>query len=191
MVRKESKVRAIRLPMEIDRALRGAAAEKRVSVNALGSEILIKFVERDRMMEKIGDISMSSSLFKAMLDKISELDIEAIAKESSSDFIKEALLAWYGAVNLNTLLSLMSMASRYGHRIIDMETRIVGKQQIIMLHHDFGEKWSKFLAVYWGNAIEMVLHVKPQVEIGSSFASLTFPASIVKVVGGGLSQALR
>ena len=134
---------------------------------------------------------MSSSLFKAMLDKISELDIEAIAKESSSDFIKEALLAWYGAVNLNTLLSLMSMASRYGHRIIDMETRIVGKQQIIMLHHDFGEKWSKFLTVYWGNAIEMVLHVKPQVEIWSSFASLTFPASIVKVVGGELSQALR
>jgi hypothetical protein len=186
MVRKESTVRAIRLPMEVDRALQSAAAEKRVSVNALGSEILVKFVERDWMMEKFGDISMSSSLFKAMLDKISESDIEIIARENAAEFIKEALLAWYGAANLNTLLSMMSMVSRYGHRVIDMETRIVGKQQILLLHHDFGDKWSKFLAAYWGSGIEIVLHVKPQVEVGSSFVSLGIPASNLKVAGNYL-----
>jgi hypothetical protein len=81
---------------------------------------------------------------------------------------------------------MMSMVSRYGHRIIDMETRIVGRQQILLLHHDFGEKWSKFLAAYWGNGVEIVLHVKPQVEIGSSFASLSFPISNLKVSGSYL-----
>jgi hypothetical protein len=138
---------------EVEHILENDAKSKKISVGTLLSSLLTKYAEWDRFTEKYGFVSMPREFLKLMLETV---DI---------DKLKDAVATYYGTAgpsefltfrskraDKETVLEHISAACKYAASAeCDLGTH--GKDQILIIHHDLGHKWSEILALVWAEGL--------------------------------------
>lgn len=160
--RKKTVLRTIRISEELDRLIQKDAKEKRTSVNAMVAGMLEKYAEWDRFTAKYGFVSCSQDLFRSLLASSVEEELVKNAKHLGDRQPKEFLYLWFKKLDSDGLQRFLSLISKYATSYqYDME--IEGRTLIFNAHHDYGEKWSKFLESFFGQAARGFGYV-PQLE---------------------------
>ena len=171
----KTQVRAIRIPTELGLILEKDAHSQRISVNALVTNILKKYGEFDRLAEKFEFVSMPQKTFSTLIRELDDDKIEKCAREIGSTVPKEIMRFWFNELNLESFMKFMSLYSRH-YRLAKSEIKIDYSSYTIMLHHNMGIKWSKYLRYFLDEAIRQVLGAIPKFEISDGLVVIRFSA---------------
>lgn len=175
-VRKKSEVRAIRIPTELGAVLEKESDVQGISVNALITLILKKYAEFDRLSEKFEYVTVSQKKFSLIIHELDDSKIERVGRDAGGTVPKEVILFWFNELSLNTFLRYVSIFSRY-YKLATCEIQINGGHHTIMLRHDLGPKWSKFLRYYFEEAARQILDVVPRFEVNEDLVIMRFNAN--------------
>lgn len=138
---------------DLDDILHKDVGTKKIGVNTLVSSILTKYSEWDRFAEKYSFMYLSREFFNIVLQTV---DVEKL-KRISEDFYgiggpKEFLTFRSKRINIETALEHISAACKYAGAA-ECDIALQGKEYILTIHHDLGQKWSEYLAFIWGEGL--------------------------------------
>jgi hypothetical protein len=168
-----TEVRAIRIPKSMGAVLETEARAREVSVNALITEILKKFVEFDRHTNKFEYISISREAFETIVGKLDDQDALKAGNDVGERIPKEITQFWFKALNLETFLSFLSNFSKYA-KLVRYDVKVDGRTYAIALYHAMGMKWSMFLRGYFEKAVPAILGVPGRFEVSRDMVTLRF-----------------
>jgi hypothetical protein len=174
-IQRKTVLRSFRINKEVDDILQKEASLRGLSVNALVSQILLKFVEWDRFVERYGFITITRDGFQALHEALSREDLVNLARSIGERNPPDAALFWFKSLNLRTLLEWFSLHCKYG-RIADYELDIIGRKHTIVLHHALGQKYSEFLGNMIEHSLRSVAKVEVKTEATKNSVIITFEA---------------
>jgi hypothetical protein len=170
---KKTVLKTMRIPAYINALLEKDADSKGVTVNALLSIILTKYAEWDRYIERFGGITIKPQAFKEIIDAVDENKLADIAKRSGTRFPKEFILFWFKKADLDTYLESLKLLCKYkGYAHYELESD--GSEYTIILIHDLGEKWSKFLSYVVEGGMMSVTGILPTFEVNQDSLIIKF-----------------
>jgi hypothetical protein len=177
--RKKTILRTIRLSEDVDSVLERDAQEKNISTNALVSKIMAHYVEWDRIIEKTSGAYMSSLLFRALLNEVSDQKLEEIAKDAGAKVVKDLAMMEFGKENLDALLKTWLLICKYNTALrasapSSVESK-VDNQYVLTLHHDWGPKGSVLLGSYFDNLVRNKLGKQPTISVTDDAVTVSFP----------------
>ena len=165
----------------MDEQLRREMEYKRLGYNALVTSILTKYLEWDRFAERFGFIQFSVEIFQQFLGWADDERVKEVAIKFGRT-AKEAVLFYYKRVTLETLLDYMLMGFKYCYLgRVQYDTRIEDGVQYLTIRHQFGEKWSKIVALEAREAFKSALGMEVNCEVSSNHVLISFPAPHVAV----------
>ncbi len=175
--KKKTVLKTIRIADDLDAILQKDAKAKRMNVNALISSILGKYAEWDRYVDRFGGmVTLRQEALKSILELADDTAIVNAGKEAGSRFQKEFLLFWFKKIDVDAYLEFLSLICRYagvGHYELDTD----GKEYIVTLIHNMGEKWSLYLSGTIGGGIRTTIGVLPKFEVTKSSLIIRFTVS--------------
>jgi hypothetical protein len=174
-IQRKTVLRSFRLNKEVDDILQKEASLRGLSVNALVSQILQKFVEWDRFVERYGFISITRDGFQALHEALSREELANLARSLGERNPPDTALFWFKSLSLKTLLDWFSLHCKYG-KIADYELDISGRKYTVVLHHALGQKYSEFLGSWVEHALRSVAKVEPKTEATKNSVVITFDA---------------
>jgi hypothetical protein len=170
---KKTVLKTMRIPAYINALLEKDADSKGVTVNALLSMIMTKYAEWDRYIERFGGITIKPQAFKEIIDAVDENKLADIAKRSGTRFPKEFILFWFKKADLDTYLESLKLLCKYkGYAHYELESH--GSEYTIILFHDLGEKWSKFLRYVVEGGMMSVTGILPTFEVNQDSLVVKF-----------------
>ncbi len=171
--REKTILRTIRIPHEMDQLLQKDAKTKRVSVNSLIYNLLLKYVEWDRYSERFGRVLLRPQTLKLVIDLLEDSEIERIGKDIGKKIPKEFLLFWFKEINTHSFLEYISLLCRYGgfahHEIESNDGSFT-----ITLVHDLGDRWSLFLKNIIEEGMITTLKIRPQIYVSEMSVVVKF-----------------
>ena len=170
---KKTVLRTVRISKELDEILEKDAKGHRTSVNGLISSIMTKYAEWDRYTERFGQVSIPTTLFRALLDLADENALATLAERHGVEGTKEITSFWFKKINLETLLQFIIIESEYAN-LNEVEIENEGRDYTISIHHEYGKKWSTYLEHYLDNMIRTYLKAIPQLETTENAITLRF-----------------
>jgi hypothetical protein len=147
----------LRLPNSVSSVLKKEAEKRDLPLNALITKILFKNVSFDMQINALPAVTMSDFLFSRMIDKISDKDLEEIAKEGPSAIRK--LFAIQGIeYKLDEITeNHFVVMSKYCGWFSFTQT-VKNDRYRLIFETQLGSKWIQFIALYVTNILES-LHV--------------------------------
>ncbi len=173
MVPAKSILRSVRLDPAMDELLKRDAESRGISVNALMSQIFVKYAEWDRLAERFPMISISRQGFRDLMSRLSEQDLKEHASEAGAKNAPEITLFWYKRLNLQTFLKFVGALSRFG-KTFEYELDVHGREYCITLHHEINERYSEFLRLYFDSAVKTIVGIAPKIEVGKTSIVIRF-----------------
>jgi hypothetical protein len=171
---KRTVIRTVRLTKELDEILAEEAKLKRTNLNSLMFSIFVKYAEWDRYAERIGHISVPTTLFRALVDLISDEDALAkLADRLGVELVKETTLFWFRAINQETLLRFLSLAFKYGGAA-EIKIEDEGPYVTLIVYHKVGRKGSIFYEHYFDKMIRTYLKAIPEFESTENSVTVRF-----------------
>jgi hypothetical protein len=173
--RKKTVLKTIRITKDQESVLVKDAADKRMTVNALLSAMIEKYVEWDRYTEKFELIPMSRRFLIPILETTDESRLMDVAEEFGVRAAKEIIPFWFKKLDIESLLGLLSVYSKYGgFSRYELETD--GRNYMIVVDHGLGEKWSRFVERWIRRAMSQI-GISPKIEISGSSVIIRFSRS--------------
>lgn len=170
---KKTVLKTMRISDYINTLLEKDADFKGVSVNALISMIMTKYVEWDRYIERFGGITLRPQAIKEILEAVDDDKLAEIAKHSGSRFPKEFVLFWFKKANLDTYLKSLRLTCKYkGYARYELDTD--GSEYTVILIHDLGVKWSNFLMYVVDAGMKSITGIVPKFELNSDSLIVRF-----------------
>ncbi len=139
-------VKSFRLDAAVARQLDDLAEREGVSVNSVVNKLVKKYVEWDSYAEKFDLQSFSGSLLRHLADKLSENDMHSLGRWWAENRASEYSELWYGTENLETMINVFTLMSRYGRRFSFQVVQKPDREVILLINHGLGTKWSEFYA---------------------------------------------
>ncbi len=174
--RKKTVLRTIRITEDYDETLRKDSKSKGLSVNALLSTIMAKYVEWERYSERFGFVSLSRETFKSIIEVTDEKKLEEIARELGSRIPREAMLFWRKKLTIESFLAFLGFVAKYQKLAeYEIEEENVG-ETVITARHEFGEKWSKWLKAFIDEALRTSFRIQAEFETSKGFVVAKFSA---------------
>ena len=171
---KKMVVKTVRVTKELDEILAKDANLKRTNINALITSILTKYVEWDRYTERLDHISVPTTLFRALLDLITDEDALAkLGDRLGVELPSETGLFWFKKINQKTLLQFQSLACKYG-RSGEMEIEEEGSDLTFSIYHALGKKGSIWFEHYFDKLIRTHLKTIPQIKTTENSVTVRF-----------------
>ncbi len=171
---KKTVLRSIRLRSDLAELLAKDAEAKGISVNALVSSVLTKYAEWDRYVDKFGFVTITRFGWQRMMEGLDDAALVRAATEMGSQNPREMTLFWFKKLNLDSFLAYLSLISRYAKTItheVEMDERTV----TILVQHEMGPRYSKFMEAFLGQAIQQVVGVTARTQVGRNSIVLKFP----------------
>jgi hypothetical protein len=173
--KKKTVLRTIRISEDIDVLLERDAQEKNISANSLISKIMVQYVEWDRIVEKIGSISVSHLLFRALINEISDEKLEEVARDFAVKEVKNIAMWSFGKTDFDSLLKALFLIGKYSISApLSVEVK-VDNQYIISLHHDWGTKGVVFFKSFLSNFVRNELGMQPTIGVTKDIVTASFP----------------
>ena len=178
--KKKTILRTIRISDELDSLIEKDAEDQNISANALITKIMAHYVEWQRVVEKTSFILIASSLFRAIINEVSDEKIEGIAKTVVTTVIKDLSMLEFGKNDFDSILKTMFLIGKYETGLRTSVTNPVeGKdgKYTLTLYHDWGPKGSVLFKSYFDNLIRNETGKPPTTSITEDVVTITFPRS--------------
>src|ERR1700740_2566068 len=112
---KQTVMRSVRIPRELDDVMRRDAESRGISFSSLVSEIFTKYVEWDRLSVKFGMISIPKQACRKLCEILSEEQASMWGKDTGRVTALESAQFWYKKHNTRAFLKLIELASKYSN----------------------------------------------------------------------------
>ncbi len=160
----KTRVRAIRIDTDLDEALEKIAQIKGVTFNSLISTILSKYNEWDNQADAFGYAEAPVELVRTLLYTDLANDIEEVGRELGPRLLKETLEFWYKTASIETFIEYTGLLSRYGG-VARISVDLKDGEYALTYRHPFGERWSRFAAAYYGEALRVLFGAQSKVNL--------------------------
>lgn len=140
----ESKPATFRLPKKIFEYLQTEANTRQVSLNVLVNQILDRYVEWDSNAQKAGFLPITKGLIFAMMERMSEDEISAMARDVVKKEFKDTLLLFRNEFDMDSIIQIIKTRARISG--FQFRSEQEGSRHSIIVKHDMGKKWSTYLA---------------------------------------------
>lgn len=172
--RKKTILRTIRLSEEIDSLLERDAQKQNISTNALVGKIMTRYVEWDRVVEKLDFVSFPNTFFVALINEVSDEKIQEMASQEAIRQIKNQAMWDFGKTDFDTLLKTILLVGKYGiSSDISIESWGDGNY-VITLHHTWGQKGVVYLRSFFDNFLRGVVGVQARIDIADNVIAVSF-----------------
>lgn len=161
----KSNVISLRIDHDIVEALKEQAKSDRISLNILANNVLQNYVEWERDAKKAGFIPVTKDMLSAILEKLSEEDIEEIV-ERTKDIIKAQIMYMEKKYDLNSFLHWL----RNRCRVSGFNAKEFYQNDILIciIQHELGWKWSMYCKALIKTVFEDLVPGKVDFDISSS-----------------------
>jgi len=178
--KKKTILRTIRLSENIDDLLERDAEEQNVSANALISKIMTRYVEWDRVIDKTSYIILSSMLYRALINEVSDQKLEEIGRTFVAEAVKEFAMVEFGKTDFDSLIKAFFLISKYdtGMRAsapLPVESK-ADSRWTLTVYHDFGLKGSIVLKGYFDSLGRNELGRQPTISVTEDVITVNFPS---------------
>jgi hypothetical protein len=132
----------LRFRNEILDKLRHEAAQKRINVNTLSSQVIADHIEYGSYASTSGMVSFPKSLLIMMMDRLSEVEVEKLSEHIAKNEFKDLTMLLNGEYSLSSFLHTIESWLRisnfqYSYNVTDNKHRLV-------IQHDMGRRWSLY-----------------------------------------------
>jgi hypothetical protein len=156
------------------RSLQKEAADEGTTVNALANSILSGYFEWDKKAREFGFISLHRPIFMKLIEGLDDGTLARIGREVMAATWKEMAEFWLQDSSPDKMLEVLSMRSRINPT--RLRTRITKDEDTytIVLHHDFGPKWSVVEKAAIQELVRQSFHAEPRISAGESVVTARF-----------------
>ncbi len=174
---KQTVMKSVRIPQELEDVLRRDAESRGISFSSLVSEIFTKYVEWDRLSAKFGMVSMPRQAYRKLFEILSEEQANMWGKDIGRVTAPEAAQFWFKKHNIRTFLNLLELTSKYSTAYQFELDKIDGGEYTITVHHDLNEKFSIFLENWFESAVKLFVGTTPRCEVNRNSIVVSFRES--------------
>ncbi len=160
-------VKSIRIDRELHSSLERIAHGRGLTLNALTSLILTKFVEWDNYADKYGFVTLPEELFRELLNTGSTEEIEELGKRLGPSLMKDLLQFWFKRADRKTFFEHIELMSKYGG-LSNCKIENDDHDWVLTYRHQLGERWSRFVAAYYGETLRQMLGVEPKPDMSKT-----------------------
>ena len=147
--------RSFRIDEDALQVLESEARRRSTSPSALLNQFVISYSEYGRIAEQMAALSLSRKTFIEILNATDEGALAEAAERAGRSAVPAYVGAMRGPMTLQNIRELMEVLSKHAHLFEFNEKQdSFGKHWTLV--HEFGSKWSLFLARYFGAAFLMV-----------------------------------
>ena len=154
---KRGVIRSIRIPEDLNRLLIDHSKASYKSVNRFIYSILVKYAEWDRISRDFGFVSMPKEIFQSILDITDEEKLIETSKALGAIVFEEMMTFWFKKADINLLLNMLSMYSKYTGAFNFEVSNKNEKEYIIVFHHNMGRKGSILIENLFGEAFKNIM----------------------------------
>jgi hypothetical protein len=139
---------SLRIPEDLESAVRSEAARKKMTVSSFIIRALSVGlpggVELGPRFEPFDFVRIFRPLIVSMLKQLTDKQIRSIADEALFPLLKEAAITNYSSANMNALRSIIDMLARYIHSWPVSVTHFEDdKGEHFLVWHGVSQEWSK------------------------------------------------
>lgn len=147
----ESESMTFRLESAALEKLKSKAKEERISLNTLVNQVIVGYAEWDLTAISAGWMVMPKFIMKKLFAKLTEKEVEQIAKETFSE-VKDIVIFMTNKNDLEGFFSVLRARSKKsGFQVKEIAEN---NKITFIIQHDLGIKWSLFSKTFY----EEVLH---------------------------------
>ncbi|MFZ7138738.1 MAG: hypothetical protein ACOWW1_10020 [archaeon] len=167
-----SLIRTLRLDEKLDSFVVNDAKENRLSINAAYNQILDRYVNCFRLVDKLPCLVIPCDVIRDFLYEIPEDKVKKLGKIFGSYLPKHSLfLKGEGLTTENVLEFMKTTCQDSNWYQFNIQNNNGTKN--VLLRHGFGRNWSIFLNEYYHTIFKEVLNVKMNSEIGDGSLVIT------------------
>jgi len=143
--------------------LRGEAAQKRISLNTLASQIFQSHVEYDTYASKAGLVSFPKSLLVRLMDRLSKQEVDKLSEYIAKNDIKDMTLMLRQEYTLSSFLAMIESWLRVSG--FSYRRDGTGRVETFVIQHDMGKRWSVYFETLFSYVFEDLNQKKPLFDI--------------------------
>jgi len=165
---------SFRIPEQTRRELNKEARRQGINLNALTNRILTKYLIFDRLVEHEHSIVLDKRIFLPVIEKVSREDLEELGKKLGPKLLYQSLDFFDIEPTVESLVShyfepMGAYSGRYQSNVVG-----IGPDLKLILEHDYGIKWSTFLAEYTKGVVKSLLGIEPKIELDDDVVKIEF-----------------
>lgn len=155
-----STTRTIRIKKESDLVLEREAERHGLSVNALVSNLVDRYVDSLRFFQSGGMVSMSGDTLMALLDTMDEDELTSVSSSRGVARVRDSLLQRGMKVNYDSVLWYICQILGQYNGWFRCDYHRGDASDSLHLSHSYDYKWSVFILNYVNSVFMNVLDVK-------------------------------
>ncbi len=156
---------SFRIPVEAKAGLEKEADRRGINVNALVSEIFVKYTTFDRIVDYLEVIPLNKLLLTRTLDKVDAEDMERLGKELGPKAIKRAFEFLGLEFSLNGIIEHYFRPLATYSRWYSFNVTWGEMEQRLLFEHHYGAKWSAFLGHYIAEIVKSATGSEPRITV--------------------------
>jgi hypothetical protein len=165
---------SIRIPSDVRSGLDKEARRQGINLNALTNRILAKYLVFDRIVEHEHSIVLDRRIFLPIIEKVTREEFEDLGRKLGPRLVKETFQFFDIEPTVESLISryfepMGTYSGRYESNIVRS-----GPNLKLILEHDYGSKWSGFLAEYTKGVGKSLLGAEPKIEVNDDLVKVEF-----------------
>jgi hypothetical protein len=134
----------LRFRSDILNKLKHEAAQKRISLNTLASQVFSSHAEYDAYASTSGMISIPKSLLIIMMNKLEEKEVEKLSEHIVKNEMKDLTLLLRGEHNLTSFLQTIESWLRVSGFQYSYHTADHDRNHRLVIQHEMGRRWSLY-----------------------------------------------
>ncbi len=165
---------SIRVSSDLSKELEKEVRRQGTTVNALINRVLTRYLAFDRLADYDHSVTLERGCFEKIIEKLSGEELIHIAGILGPRTVKRDFAFFDIVPNLdNLILKHFEPTGAYSDRF-DLNVSGEGPNLKLVLTHEYGRKWSNFLAEYYDKAVGSVLGVKPFIKVEDDLVTIEF-----------------
>ena len=153
--------------------LKHEAAQKRVSLNTLATQVFTTHAEYDAFASTSGMVSIPKSLLITMMNRLEEEEVKKLSEHIARNEMKDLTLLLRGEHSLSFFLQTIESWLRvsgfqYSYHITDHE-----RNHRLVIQHEMGRRWSLYFERLFRYVFaELSLASEPEFEVTDNVIAL-------------------
>ena len=170
---RKTRLKTIRISESLARSLEEEAANEGTTVNASVNSILGEHIDWHKKTQEFGFVAIPNQLFKNMIEGLDDETLARIGREVMPAVWKEIAEYWSGDSSPDGILNRLMERSKFTR---SFRTRITREEDAytIVMHHDFGPKWSTITKNALQEFVKQSFRVEPRINVGESVVTAHF-----------------
>lgn len=174
MDKRRTHLRTLRFSESLARSLQKEAADEGTTVNALANSILSQYFDWDLKAREFGFISLHRPIFMRLIEELDDETLVRIGQEALFATWKEMAEFWLQDSSPERVLEVLNMRSKINPDRLRTKVTKEEDTYTIVLHHDFGPKWSIVERSALQEFVRKMFLVEPRISAGESVVTARF-----------------